>query len=95
MNLELDKVLKLESSTQHGYYLRVTLKDERLLRQKKGVQVFDSTKAGVKFRTPPLETLNSEFEELTKSYEMHQQYIVEEILQVLEKLKSSTIVELK
>ncbi len=84
LGIDFEKVLKLESSSQHGWYMRVTLKDERLLRQKKGVRVFDSTKAGVKFRTPPIETLNGEFEELDKSYEMHQQYIVDEILQIAE-----------
>ena len=84
LGVEFDKVLKLESSAQHGYYFRVTLKDERLLRQKKGVAIFDSTKAGVKFRTPAMETLSAEFEELSRSYNLHQQYIVDEILQIAE-----------
>ncbi len=45
-----EKVLKLECTAQHGYFFRVTLKDERLLRKKSGVNIFDSAKSGVKFR---------------------------------------------
>jgi len=79
-----DKVMKQEHSDQHGHYYRVTLKEERRLRGQKGVHIFDSTKAGVKFRTRELESLNLEALDLDKRYDLQQAEIVSEIIKIAE-----------
>ena len=46
--LSLDtKTLKLESTSVHGYFFRVTLKDERALRKHKNLIILDSVKSGL------------------------------------------------
>ncbi len=76
------KSLKLESSAQLGFYYRVTLKDERNIRQTKGLVVVDSNKAGVKFRTRTLETRNGEYLDLMKSYDLQQQAVIDEVTEI-------------
>ena len=75
--------LKLESApAQNGYYFRVTLKDEKHLRSNKKVTIIDSAKSGVKFRTPNLERLNSEYRDLERAYEAQQQSVIDEVVGV-------------
>lgn len=83
LRLKVDqKLLKLESNSQVGFYLRVTLKDERLLRQQKGLTLLDSNKTGLKFHTPRIQVLNEKYLDYMSQYEMQQQYIVDEVLQI-------------
>ena len=49
------------------------MKDEKNLRQKKGIQYIDSSKAGVKFRTKSLEARNAEYLDVMKKYDLQQQ----------------------
>ena len=82
-SLSMDtKSLKLESTAAHGYFFRVTLKDERALRKHKNLIVLDSAKSGLKFRTAALERLNSEYQTLHKSYLAHQEIVMKEILEI-------------
>ena len=74
------KSIKLELSTQHGYCFRVTMKDEKALRNKNGILLVDSSKAGVRFRNKQLDQLNKEYLEINAIYEKQQQYVVSEIL---------------
>ena len=46
------------------------MKDEKNLRQKKGIQYIDSSKAGVKFRTKSLEARNAEYLDVLKKYDL-------------------------
>ena len=77
------KSLKLENTTQLGFYYRVTMKDEKNLRQKKNITYIDSSKAGVKFRTRSLEARNAEYLEILKKYELQQQSVVDGIIDIV------------
>ena len=82
-SLSMDtKSLKLESTNVHGYFFRVTLKDERVLRKHKNLIILDSAKSGLKFRTPALERLNSEYQGHHKAYMGHQEIVMKEILEI-------------
>ena len=78
------KSIKLELSTQQGYCFRVTMKDEKALRNKHGILQVDSSKAGVRFRNKDLDQLNTEYLEINAFYEKQQQYVVSEILMCAE-----------
>jgi len=83
--LKLDeKIMKQEQNDVYGHFYRVTLKEERRLRGLKGITVFDSTKAGVKFRTRELDELNNQAKDLDKQYLLQQEVIVSEIVLIAE-----------
>ncbi|XP_063233573.1 DNA mismatch repair protein Msh2 [Bacillus rossius redtenbacheri] len=77
--MEPGKTLKLESSSQLGYFLRVTLKEERAIRGNKAFQTIDTNKSGVRFRTPALSELNAEYLSVRARYAEQQKAIVSEI----------------
>ena len=83
------KSIKLELSTQHGYCFRVTMKDEKALRNKHGILQVDSSKAGVRFRNKELAQLNTEYLEINAFYEKQQQYVVSEILMCAKGISNS------
>jgi DNA mismatch repair ATPase MutS len=51
-----------------------------IFRQIKGLITLDSTKAGIKFRTPKLDSRNSEYLDLMKSYDLQSQAVIDEIV---------------
>lgn len=59
------------------------MKDEKNLRQKKGIQYIDSSKAGVKFRTKSLEARNAEYLDVMKKYDLQQQSVIDGIVDVV------------
>lgn len=78
--LEAGKVLKLESNQQFGYYFRITLKEEKTLRNKKHYTILDSNKAGVRFRNNKLNELNNDFIDTRSKYLERQKVIIAEIV---------------
>ncbi|TMS37452.1 hypothetical protein L596_004381 [Steinernema carpocapsae] len=75
--------IKLDCHSQHGYYFRVTLKEERTIRQAKKIRILDSTKGvGVRFSTRKLDALNDENVELIKEYEESQEVLKKMVLEV-------------
>lgn len=74
--------LKLMQSATHGWFFRLTLKDERLLRGNKDFRVFDTAKDGVKFRDASLSELNGQFSEETAAYKAQQDSIIREIVDI-------------
>ena len=78
------KAVKLETSAQHGYTFRVTMKDEKIIRKKSGIFIVDTTKGGVRFRNHQLEQHNKKFLELSSKYDEQQSYVVSEILTIAE-----------
>lgn len=82
LSIEAGKILKLESNQQFGYYFRVTLKEEKVLRNKKQYIILDSNKSGVRFRSNKLNDLNDEYIGIRDKYIMEQKKVVAEIIEI-------------
>ncbi|KAK2578045.1 hypothetical protein KPH14_008462 [Odynerus spinipes] len=82
LGLEAGKSLKLETNQQFGYYLRVTLKEEKILRNKKNYTILDSNKSGVRFRSNKLNELNDEYIAARQKYTTQQKTVVTEIIEI-------------
>lgn len=78
--LEAGKTIKLESNQQFGYYFRITLKEEKILRNKKQYTILDSNKAGVRFRNNKLSELNDDFMAARDKYLEKQKDVIAEIV---------------
>lgn len=78
--LEAGKALKLESNQQFGYYFRITLKEEKILRTKKHYTILDSNKTGVRFRNNKLNDLNDDFINARNKYLERQKDVIAEII---------------
>ena len=59
------------------------MKDEKNLRQKKGIMYIDSSKAGVKFRTKTLDARNLEYLDILKKYDLQQQGVIDGIIGIV------------
>lgn len=82
LKLETSKSVKLESNGQIGYFFRVTLKDEKNLRNNRNYQTIDTNKSGVRFRNSALEGVNETYLKVRRDYEQQQSSVVKEILSV-------------
>ena len=82
LSIDTSKTLKLESNQQFGYYFRVTLKDEKILRNKKHYTILDSNKNGVRFRNNKLNELNDEYIAIRDKYAGEQKKVVAEIVEI-------------
>ncbi|KAB0801844.1 hypothetical protein PPYR_04030 [Photinus pyralis] len=82
LGFEAGKSIKLECTEQHGYFFRVTLKEEQALRKNKNFIIIDAIKGGVRFSNNALKQLNSDYMELNTNYEKEQKSVVKEILEV-------------
>lgn len=82
LSLEPNKQLKLDSNSQYGYFFRVTLKDEKAIRNNKEYTQLDANKAGVRFRSNKLTNINEEYTELLDNYTKHQQTVVNEVVSI-------------
>lgn len=80
LGMEAGKTLKLESNQQLGYYFRITLKEEKILRNNKRYTILDSNKAGVRFRNSKLSELNDEFIVARNKYLERQKDVITEIM---------------
>tara|TARA_B100000524_G_scaffold203349_1_gene106077 strand:+ start:150 stop:2930 length:2781 start_codon:yes stop_codon:yes gene_type:complete len=79
--LGLDDRLKLELSAQHGYVLRVTRKDEVYLRNIEGLQMLQTKKEGILFRTNSLESLSADYRGVSAEYNVQQKGLVARVME--------------
>ncbi|XP_071439424.1 DNA mismatch repair protein Msh2 [Hetaerina americana] len=82
LNLEPNKGLKLESNSQFGYFFRVTLKDEKLLRNNRAYVILDSNKAGVRFQNERLRRANDDYVAAREEYGQQQKMVEVEIIKI-------------
>lgn len=80
LRLEAGKVIKLESNQQFGYYFRITLKEEKILRNNKHYTILDSNKTGIRFRNNKLNELNDDFIDARNKYLERQKDVIAEIV---------------
>lgn len=86
LSMDAGKTIKLESNQQNGYYFRITLKEEKVLRNNKNYTIIDSNKAGVRFRNSKLRDLNEDYLLLREKYETSQKSVVTEIMGIAGKI---------
>lgn len=91
LSLDAGKSVKLESNQENGYYFRITLKEEKILRNNKNYMIIDSNKGGVKFRNTKLNDLNDDYLSLRVKYETAQKSVVTEIIGIAGNLFRSSI----
>ncbi|XP_063906201.1 DNA mismatch repair protein Msh2 [Zophobas morio] len=82
LGFEEDKTIKLECNDQHGYFFRVTLKEEHALRSNSRYKILDAVKGGVRFTNDKLMDLNSDYSEAKAAYEEQQKGIITEMFDV-------------
>ncbi|CAL8100976.1 unnamed protein product [Orchesella dallaii] len=82
LGLDANKSIKLESNTQTGHFFRITLKEEKSIRNNPSYSIIHSTKGGVAFRNTQLERLSDRYRKKHHKYEEDQKEIVRDILDV-------------
>ena len=84
LGCERDKVLKLESSSQHGWYFRLSKKEEGAVRAKlaSGFTQLEARKDGVKFCSKQLRRCSEQRTELDRRYERQQKALVDRVVDV-------------
>lgn len=80
LSMDAGKSIKLENNPQFGYHFRITLKEEKSLRNNKNYTILDSIKGGVRFRSKKLEALNEDYMVDKNTYTDKQKEIVKEIM---------------
>ena len=86
LTMERDKQLKLEKNNQHGYFFRLTKKDETAARSKLSksaqFQILEAKKDGSKFTNKKLRALSQKRLEIDRTYEAKQKHLVQRVLDV-------------
>ncbi|TPX41185.1 hypothetical protein SeMB42_g05681 [Synchytrium endobioticum] len=80
LGLELDKKLKFERNSVHGYHLRLTRNDAGKIRDRKEYIELATQKAGVLFTTSTLRKLSQSFHELQGRYGTLQSNFVKDVV---------------
>ncbi|XP_033210960.1 DNA mismatch repair protein Msh2 [Belonocnema kinseyi] len=82
LSMDAGKSIKLESNQLNGYYFRITLKEEKVLRNNKTYTILDSNKGGVRFQNNKVRDLNEEYMCVREKYEAAQKSVVAEITSI-------------
>ncbi|KAK9455670.1 muts domain V-domain-containing protein [Dipodascopsis uninucleata] len=82
LGMEPEKKLKLEQHTTFGWCFRLTRNDASCLRGRREYSELSTQKAGIYFTTSQLRDLNSDFVDLTSSYNRMQSGLVKEVVNV-------------
>ncbi|XP_065906455.1 DNA mismatch repair protein Msh2-like isoform X3 [Dysidea avara] len=80
LNLEAHKTIKLESTSQLGYFFRVTRKFEKNLRGHAKYNVMETRNDGIKFTTSSLRALSEQHSSLRSQYNTSQEQLANEVL---------------
>lgn len=83
IDAEPDKVLKLESSYEIGFQLRISLKFEHRIRGLAGFTLDAAKKDGIRFTNAELSRCSEEYMDIRKEYERMQKDVLEEMLDAL------------
>lgn len=75
--------VKLQFNTQSGWHMRVSRKDEKLLRAQKGLITLETRKDGVRFTTAELKNLSRSYMQCCTEYESVQSEIVKKALEIV------------
>jgi len=79
-----DTAVKLERNKDKMYTMRITRKDEKVLRTKQGTySVVETRKDGVKFTSNDLKPLANKYKELDERYEQIQTGLVEKVMAII------------
>ena len=82
LGLVAEKTLKLDYGPQHGYYFRVTLKEEKGLRNNKKYTTIETRKDGVRFVNAALKAISVDYKAQRDSYNELQTHLANEVLKV-------------
>ncbi|ORZ36654.1 muts domain V-domain-containing protein [Catenaria anguillulae PL171] len=80
LGLELNKVVKVDHSSQHGFHLRVSLTHSNVLRGKKELIELTTLKSGVLFTTAELRRVAGQLLELGNEYTKQQDAVVKDLM---------------
>ena len=84
LGMERDKQLKLEHNNMHGWFMRLTKKDETSVRKKLSVsyQILEAKKDGTKFTNKKIRGLSEQRVSLDRSYDAKQRHLVDRVVDV-------------
>ncbi|KAI4458816.1 dna mismatch repair protein muts family member [Holotrichia oblita] len=82
LGVDPGKTIKLECTDRLGYFYKVTLKDEKMLRGKKKYQIMEAVRGGVRFNDKRLRELNEDYLDICTNYEELQKNVVKEVMDV-------------
>lgn len=82
LGVDPGKTIKLECTDRLGYFYKVTLKDEKLLRGQKKYHIMEAVRAGVRFNDDRLKELNEDYLDICSNYEELQKNVVKEVMDV-------------
>ncbi|GMT28705.1 hypothetical protein PFISCL1PPCAC_20002, partial [Pristionchus fissidentatus] len=75
--------IKLDTTPQHGYVYRVTMKEEKQIRGASGIKILDGGKgAGIRFRDAALDLINEEFIAINAEYVRAQKELEETTVEI-------------
>jgi len=82
LNLEAGKTIKLDNNSQLGYYFRITLKEEKKLRNNNKFYTLETRKDGVRFTNSTLKDLSEQLMSHKALYNELQSTLAKEVLNI-------------
>jgi DNA mismatch repair protein MSH2 len=92
LDLPIDKVLKIDKTSQWGHVFRITKKEEPKVRRQLNANyiTLETRKDGIKFTNAKLKRLSEQYTKLTEDYATTQRELVAKVVEV-----TSTFLEVK